>query len=135
MISCYKFQSNNDTIQISEQEVTQVVPFFGHMTHSEVEPINDYEVVYSVFQPVDLPIGVAEGYRLHVREEGDYFLEVFLDGNILRYRYGDPNRLRLQIKKRRTSGLSMEFTLFSIRFKKNQTSFYLCDRCIRTRHI
>jgi len=121
MVSCYRFIDNNDTIEISEQEVLQVAPYFGHKTRVELESRNEYELVYSVFQPVDMPIGVAEGYRLHVREEGDYFLEVFLDGNILRYRYANKKTLRLQLKKRKTIGDNhwLEYAINSI-YKKVQ---------------
>ena len=116
MVNCYKFLENEDSVQIPENEVMRVVPSFGHKTRSEIESINEYEIVYNVFQPVDMPVGVAEGYRLHVRESGDYLIEVFLDGNILRYRYGNPKRLRLQIKKRKTVGDNhfLEYGIHSI---------------------
>lgn len=102
MMNCYKFLVKQNPVSLTDNEVESLVPHFGSLQNFDLEYRNRYEVVYTVFQNVEMPAGNVPGYRLHLREAGEHFIEIFQRGGaILRYKYETPELLNLLLKKRK----------------------------------
>lgn len=122
MARCYFFLDERGDIEIPLAEVMALVPNFGEEYRTDVLTRTNYVIIFDVSQTVETPYGTVQDYRLHLKEGGDHFIELYINGEEFYYRFGEENlnqlRLRRTYRKRTGDDSYLEYGVRSI-YEKN----------------
>ena len=118
MARCYFFLDERGDIEIPLAEVLALAPNFGEEYRTEVLTRTNYVIIFDVSQTVEMPYGTVNHYRLHLKEGGDHFIEIYINGEEFYYRFGEENlnqlRLRRTYRKRTGDTSYLEYGVRSI---------------------